>query len=299
MAYISYKDVPIYLGATPNTTGLPDYNEDSAIIIRAESVQLSYSPSLTPVRLLGKTPNANNYNLSGPSVTKLSFSTYLHASPGDSNFSYEFNPQNYTGALNLGTTFRLGGNDPGSTSGIYGSGAFLTSYSFTCTPYQPILLQCEFDVYNPITTTSSGQGINKQTQQNFFLSSDIREFAHGAYSTFTSSVLSGSIGTYESFTYQYTCERLPIYEIGSFYPSTVEFITAEQTFSLEADNVVPLVPITGQNVALNIYLKNAVYEDPGDAAITIPMSGRILQENVNVQAGDFARGSISINQILK
>jgi hypothetical protein len=295
MAYISYRNVPIYLADSPNTTGLPSLSNEEAVIIRAESVQLSYSPSLTPVRLLGKTPNANNYNLSGPPVTKLSFTTYLHADPLLTNYIYEFDPRDYTGALNIGTTFRLGGNDPDDpVSGIYGSGAFLTSYSFTCTPYQPILVQCEFDVYNPITTTSNGQRINKQTDQNLFLSSDISEFAHGAYTTFASSVLSGSIGTYESFTYQYTCERLPVYEIGSFYPSTVEFITAEQTFSLEADNIVPLVPITGQNVALNIFLKNAT-----NSGITIPMSGRILQENVNVQAGDFARGSISINQILK
>lgn len=291
MAYISYKNLPIRFGIDADTNTIPTeivgYKE-----IYAQSAQLNYSPTLQPVRILGKAPTADNYNLAGPPNATLSFSCYLDPTKA-TNSQTDFNPRTFTGDVgDNGTTFLIGD----ATNGIKGSGAFLTSYSFTSAPYQPILFQCEFAIYKPLTTTSAGGKI--ATTDDFNATSaelNLNNAAHGAYSTFSSSDF-GNVDLYDSFTYQYSCQRLPIYEIGSFYPQSVEFMTAEHSFTLESDNIINLVPLTGQNATINITVGKPA---GGVSAINPSVAGRILQEGVNIQAGDFGRGSISVTQLLR
>ena len=306
MAYISYKNLPIWLGSGINFNGVPDGTANHKEIY-AQSVQLSYSPNLAPVRILGKTPTANNYNLAGPPNATLSFSCYLDPTI-ETTSTNEFNPLAYTGNVgDIGTTFLIG--DP--TNGIKGSGAFLTSLSFTSTPYQPILFQCEFAVYNPLAISSDGGRIASTSAGSF----DLNKAAHGAYSNFVSTTLTNNVDLYDSFTYQYSCQRLPIYEIGGFYPKSVEFITAEHSFSLEADNIPNIVPMTGKNATVDIYVTSpaggnnvlppsAIYStsllDYTHASNIKPqVAGKILQENIGIEGGDFGRGSITITQLLR
>jgi hypothetical protein len=288
MAYISYKNLPIWLGTDADTTTIPN-KTDTYKEIFAQSVQLSYSPNLAPVRILGKTPTANNYNLAGPPSATLSFSCYLDPTVSTSTAT-SFNPRTFTGDVgDNGTTFLIGDD----TNGISGSGAFLTSYSFASAPYQPILFQCEFAIYNPLTTTSNGGKIASTDAHTAGF--DLNNAAHGAYSYFTSSDF-GNLDLFDSFSYQYSCQRLPIYEIGGFYPQSVEFITAEHSFTVESDNIVNLVPLTGLNASVAISVNKPA---GGESAINPTVAGRILQENVGIEGGDFGRGSVSITQLLR
>jgi hypothetical protein len=147
MAYISYKDVPLYFGTSADTTTLPSVVDAGNRSVFCQQVQLNYTPNIAPVRLLGKTPTRDNFNLAGPPNASLSFSCYVGSATS------EFDPTDYTGDVgDNGTTFRLGDN----VHGISGSGAFLTSFSYTLAPYAPVLVQCDFAIYNPLTIESTG-----------------------------------------------------------------------------------------------------------------------------------------------
>jgi hypothetical protein len=340
MAYISYTDVPLYFGNAKdglggfignNSNTLPSEADDLNRSVIAQQVQLNYTPNIAPVRVVGKAPTRDNFNLAGPPNASLSFSCYV-----DRN---EFDPTDYTGDVgDTGTAFRLGDE----VNGISGSGAFLNSFSYTLTPYAPILVQCDFTIYNPMTTTNVGGKIadvgaagdgspydlnqdgdtNDAGESAATLGGDntldtlaFGDYAHGAYSFFSgdgqaATVTLSDIETFEAIQYQYTAQRLPVYEVGSFNLKKCELITEEQTLSIQGDNIQQLVPITGSNPGkLKIHIRNseATITDPNDATATITapdlftstIDGRLNAENVSIQGGDLARGSITITELLK
>ena len=282
MAYISYKDVPLYFGGV-NSSTLPDGTDANNSGVFCEQVQLNYTPNIAPVRLLGKSPTRDNFNLAGPPNSSLSFSCYVS--------NDEFNPTDFTGDVgNHGAAFRLGD----ATSGISGSGAFLTSFSYTLAPYAPVLVQCDFAIYNPLTIESSGGKIAKETN-TIIEALEFADYGHGAYSTFNGTPLT-DVSVIETVQYQFNANRLPVYEIGSYNPTVVELITAEQNVSIRGDNIQALVPLTGSNPGnLTIEVKNS------SAAVVFSgaIDGRITSENISIAGGDLARGSLTITELLK
>ena len=148
MAYISYKDVPLYFGTDVNSNTLPQEADANNKGIICQQLQLNYTPNIAPVRILGKDPTRDNFNLAGPPNASLSFSAYVETG--------EFNITGFTGDVgDVGSTFRIGD----AVNGISGSGAFLTSYSFTLAAYQPVLVQADFVIYNPLTISVPGGAI--------------------------------------------------------------------------------------------------------------------------------------------
>lgn len=290
MAYISYTDVPLYFGTGVNSNNAPTESDAGNKSVIAQQVQLNYTPNIAPVRVVGKDPTKDNFNLAGPPNASLSFTCYVDGG--------EFDPADYTGDVgDNGTSFALGD----ISNGIKGSGAFLTSFSYTVSPYAPVLVQCDFAIYNPLTTTSAGGKIANANQDNILDAADFGAYAHGAYSTFSgdgqaATATLSDISIFEALQYQFSAQRLPVYEIGSYTLQKCELITAEQTLSIQGDNIQALVPITGENPgALTIELKGT----GSSALLTSTIDGRLNAENVSVQGGDLARGSITITQLLK
>jgi len=289
MAYISYKDLPIYFGTLADGGGL-DATDPGSKMVFAQQVQLNYTPNIAPTRLLGKTPTKDNFNLAGPPNASLSFSCYVDDG--------EFNPTDYTGDVgDDGAYFAIGGGP----NGITASGAYLTSFSYTLAPYQPVLVQCDFAIYQPLTTTNVGGKIGTGANTDWVDSTDFSTYAHGAYSVFSGQGQAATqtlndISVYESIQYQFSANRMPIYEIGDYGPSVVELMTAEHSLSIQGDNIQKLVPLTGSNPGkLNLLLKNAA----GDTCFSNAVDGRITAENVSIQGGDLARGNITITELLK
>ena len=289
MAYISYKDVPLYFGTSADNNNLPGIGDGFNRSVFCQQVQFNYTPNIAPVRLLGKTPNKDNFNLAGPPNTSLSFSCYVS--------NGEFDPTDYTGNSEIGTTFRLGDD----VSGISGSGAFLTSFSYTLAPYSPVLVQCDFAIYDPMTLITNNGKIAAETSDPID-ATDFTTYGHGAYSVFSGNgqtatvTLGNDISVFESVQYQFSANRLPLYEIGGFYPTVTELISAEHSISIQGNNITDLVPITGSNPGeLQLQIKNSL----GQLCFSNSVDGRITAENVSVAGGDLARGSITITELLK
>lgn len=329
MAYISYTGVPLYFGYMPfvgankgaNDNTLPvesnNNNDIFNLSVVAQQVQLNYTPNIAPVRVVGKNPTRDNFNLAGPPNASLSFSCYV-ASTALGQLTQEFNPLSFTGDVgDTGAAFRLGDE----VHGISGSGAFLNSFSYTLTPYAPVLVQCDFAIYNPMTTISTGGKIVDANDDTTLDAADFGNYAHGAYSHIKGGTASYSqathealgtpdayaqltdidqvlddISIYEAIQYQYTAQRLPVYEAGSYTIKKCELITEEQTLGIQGDNIQKLVPITGSNPGkIILELKG----EGDDVYIRSVIDGRLNAENVSIQGGDLARGSITITELLK
>ena len=299
MAYISYTDVPLYFGTNVNSNSFPsDKTDGNTRGVYCQQVQLNYTPNIAPVRLVGKKPSKDSFNLAGPPNSTLSFSAYI-----ESGSNKSFDPADYTGTVgNIGTTFILGD----SVGGISGSGAFMTSFSYTLTPYAPVLIQCDFAIYNPLTTTNIGGNISgDQTDEseNMVPTLDFGKYGHGVYSEFSGNAVTkdatgvlSDMDVFESINYQFSANRLPIYKVGSYYIDAQELITAEQTLQIQGDNIQKLVSITGANPGeVNIMIKNSDFE----TLLTNKIDGRLNSENVSIAGGQLARGTISITELLK
>ena len=288
MAYISYTGVPLYFGEQANNTSdpytMPTESDGGNKGVICQQLQLNYTPNIAPVKILGKSPTKNNFNLAGPPNSSFSFSAYVDAN--------EFKITDFTGDIgNSGAAFRIGD----SVNGISGSGAFLTSYSFTLAAYQPVLIQADFAIYNPLTLTNHGGSIADAANGAIIDNLDFTKYAHGAYSTLQTGNLN-DLETIETVQYQYSIGRLPVYTLGNFVPSVVEVLNEQQTLQIQGDNIADLVPLTGHNPGEIV----ATIKNPADTDLfTISVDGRITAENIAVQAGDLARGSITITQILK
>tara|TARA_A100000171_G_scaffold30405_1_gene28607 strand:+ start:1463 stop:2317 length:855 start_codon:yes stop_codon:yes gene_type:complete len=284
MAYISYKDVPLYFGTDVNSNTLPQEADANNKGIICQQLQLNYTPNIAPVRILGKDPTRDNFNLAGPPNASLSFSAYVETG--------EFNITGFTGDVgNVGSTFRIGD----AVNGISGSGAFLTSYSFTLAAYQPVLVQADFVIYNPLTISVPGGAIADAGSNSVIDDLDFSKYGHGAYSTIQTGNMS-SLSTIESVQYQYTANRLPIYNLGSFTPSVVELLTEEQSMQIQGDNIINLVPLTGSNPGP---ITGSVKDSNNNEIFEIVVNGRVTAENIAVAGGDLARGSLTIAELLK
>ena len=292
MAFISAKDVPLYFGNTVNSNNAPAEGQASNRSVVATQVQLNYTPNIGVTRVVGKDPSNASFNLVGPPNATLSFSAYVGATS-------EFDVTNYTGEQTVGTSFAIGD----IANGIKGSGAHLTSYSMTVTPYAPVLIQCDFAIYNPLTTATA-DGLITDAGSDVIGAINFGDFGHGVYSTFgktddETTTFLNDIEVVESLAYQYSAQRLPIYKIGAHNIQTAgggaKLISAEHSFQIQGDNIQELVPITGSNPgSMSLKIKNS----SAATLLTATVNGRINAENVTVTAGDVARGSLSITEPL-
>ena len=122
---------------------------------------------------MGDAPDKENFNLAGPPNASLSFQCYVDP--------LEFDPNDYTGDVgDVGVTFRIGNTG----NGISGSGAFLTAFSYTLAPYAPVLVQCDFSIYNPLAIdATAGKLVSRVT--NPLDTPNFQTYGHGAYSIFS------------------------------------------------------------------------------------------------------------------
>lgn len=287
MAYLSYTDVPLYFSSNVNTHDLPTEESNKGVI--CQQLQLNHTPNIAPVRILGKIPGRDNFNLAGPPKTSLSFTAYA-----DTGFKIT----DFTGNIgDLGATFRIGD----AVNGISGSGAFLSSYSFTLATYQPVLIQATFDIYNPLAISGQEGAIADASNDSVLDDLSFPDYGHGAYSSLSGAQMTGNgnlsaMNTIESVQYSYTANRRPIYTLGSYIPGDVRLLSEEQTIKVDGDNIVNIVPLTGLNCdPITATIKNSSYVELFDVSV----QGRITAENVSIQGGDLAKGSVTVTELLK
>ena len=287
MAYVSYKDLPLYFGATSNGVSptAPNEGEASSFMAQATQVQLNYTPTVQQSRLLGQAATKNSFALAGPPSSTLSFSCYLK--PG------EFTP---TGTNTANNTLSLTGNNTvairlgDASSGFLLPCCALTSFSYSLVPFQPVVVNCEFALLNNPT---EGRLIVGQADIGPSTGSDYTDYAHGAYSTCDAVDNITDLGILESVQYQFACQRLAQYNLGSTTLSSLETVSMEQSLTVQGDQIEDLVPSGGENVAA---ILNTIKNPDGTTIMTSQVEGRMIAENVSVTAGDFARGSMTISQ---
>jgi hypothetical protein len=246
---------------------------------------------------LGKNSNRDNLLLAGPPDVSISFSALLEKTP---EATQEFNPFDYTGALNGSNGCRLSIGHP--TSGIVVDKCFLTNLSLSVTPYAPVSYNADFACYGVPNQTSTILGTSKGSIQtadgeadmltNLTPEGDITGIAHGIYCKFTGGQIPQA-SNFEAINYTHSAVYTPVYTVGNFEP-TVHFTSATQTLQIQADDIAGITPVTGLDITVSLALRNSKSEVK-DLSFTALLNG----ESASVTAGDVARASLNIVQPLK
>jgi hypothetical protein len=298
MAYIHSRDLPIYFGDTLNEAAGSIPHPSTGCPVAATNVTYSYAPNISTLKMLGKSSQGTeDIHMAGPPSATLSFTCQLTGKQDNLGLSRgSFNPFNYTGGLSNtnGCSAHIGD----FSNGITMSGLFLTSLSFNVQPYAPIDVSCTFTQY----FTSQGQQtqfrISEESshdhQEQLRDQLNPEDVAHGLYSEVDDIMIDVQDFNFESVAYSYSASYTPIYEIGSVNPK-VQFVSAEQQLTVQADNITDLIPNTGFRSICRLRIKNA----NNNVLRNVFVTGSLNSENVQITPGDVARGSMTIISPLK
>lgn len=275
MAYISFRDLPIYIAAGDDAL---TEGESNSLMVHANQGSLSYTPNLQSTRLLGQTPeDGKDFLIAGPFSASLSFSFFLK--------NGEFIPTSFTGNSKMSFAF-------GDKDGLRGTNMYLNSFSYTLAPYAPVQVNCEFGIYSkPEGKIASVGATNLGPTAGTVASS---QYAHGAYSDLTNPV-EGTL-TVENAAYQFTTSRQPVYAIGATTPTEVLQLTAEHQVSIAGDNIDTLVGVGGFNEGTAILDLKAPVDTT--TIMTSTVNGIVTAQTMNASAGGVAQGTTTIQQSL-
>ncbi|MAH47583.1 hypothetical protein CMI37_17310 [Candidatus Pacearchaeota archaeon] len=252
MAFLRYEDV------------LLQVNGESML---ATSASVGVGADTVPVRLIDG--SLHRYAPQGGIRGQLSFQHYL------------------TGALPsfLNVTGVTEDTVAGSLGGITFSNAYLTSSSFSVSPYSPVLVNSTFDIYGPLggSITSNYDAELKRSEY----SHGIRSFVNG---------LGGQINTTLSFNYSVKADRTPVYLIGDTLPDRVAKQEVEIHMALRGNSIGSQLETAGNeaNLVCNIFDIN------GTAPLQkFNCSGQITNQTLEVSAQGYLNGNISVTQAFR
>ena len=171
----------------------------------------------------------------------------------------------------------------GRFCGIEFSGAYLTDYSVTVSPYKLVEFSAAFSIYS---------GFKNETTTGSF-STDPMNLANGAYTellNFNKNNIGLDFPT--DIDYSVSCERSPNYILGHEYPQDVRLGKVKKSLSIAGENVGSIINFSGKDFAkISISPKNMNFAARGQ---TIECEGMISSQNLNISSNGLLNGAIQI-----
>lgn len=279
----------------------------------AKSASLSYAPSLNEEKVYG------NYD-EGLAGAKTEFVKFAPTSglKGKLNVSFYVSPEEFAEDGNPNTINRMfeiidGMSDEPINNNLIGryrfDNMYLTSFSFDLKPFAPVMASASYDIYGSLKKSYSLR-FNK-TESNF---------AHGLKS-FASIYSSGSSKedfeisslSYRIIVDRKVSNRIRANESTSLWTTadgTVPFrVSAEsiqKEMTIEISEMIENLNVYGdqQNVSSPENLSDSkieafLFSINDDRIARFSVEGKIQQQSMNISEGSYAKGSVSIKEIIK
>jgi len=173
----------------------------------------------------------------------------------------------------------------GSFGGLTFGKAYLTSLAFSVKPYSPILINSEFDIYGSFSSSVSSSYREDLFKPNQKYSHAIKSFVAG---------LPSNINHTLNFDYSMQANRNPVFLAGETIPTRVTKEDTNINMSVVGNNIGTNINPGGAeaNLTCSIYDIN----DSTSALQHFYCSGRITQQELNVNQEGYLNGNISVTQ---
>jgi hypothetical protein len=191
-----------------------------------------------------------------------------------------------TGSIDVSRQGKLGcvsGSEIKIGTGLFASGAALTSLEFTIQPFMPVVCSASFEIYNPVTGTW-----DSSTTTTAGL--DPSEIAHGLYSSVNSN--QKGIDDYEAVTWRVTAERVPRYVVGKKDVHEIKTVKAVKEVSFRGWGS-PAAPLADFSSTMTLNLKSrnrTVYTDS--------LSGRVIDDSFELPEAGLMSKNFRIVEIM-
>ena len=171
----------------------------------------------------------------------------------------------------------------GSFGGINFSGAYLSSYSISISPYVPVHISAGFSIFSGYSQVLSADPLNL----------DSIEIANGAKTELLNiNEVNVGMDNPVDISYSINCERSPSYIIGQEHPSHVLLGKVSKEMTLRGENIGSLINYSGRDFAkISITPKTINGLSRGQS---MTCGGIIREQALAVSAGGTAEGTISI-----
>ena len=239
----------------------------------ASSVNISTSVNVQPSTLLGDRFNIGDspYAATAPVAGKLSFTYYL------------------TGLDPLRDKFTV---DDSPIKGAFGGASFqsgyLTSYSWTATPYAPVKINAEVTFFDNLTggLTDETQPAKRDVEVMSFSDMDIQRTG-GA-------IMESTLSGLQSMSYNYRAQVQPRILQGKASVDRVVFGQKEASMTFVTNNRSGYLALTGEHVDVTAYL---VHPDPSaNIREFYRINGRLFQKNIQSSVDNLITNTLTVVQ---
>ena len=276
---LSYTNLPVYVGL-PDATSI----SESSAYLPATKVDVSYTTSPTPRRLLGEDIStaaaADKYKVGAPLSANISFSCVLQA---DFALATDFFSEDY-GFFPI----QIGDN-------VYQK-CYTTDISVSIAPYVPVTLDASFICLDPAIDQQISGDVTPYTGGSIPLDSNKLVYGH----TCSVENMGNVVGDVQSqINYRKTNSRTPIYTLGSVNATDMMLNSIEEEMSITSTGLNNLINFSGDTlssrVIVNLTDVAGAVSEPN--ALTMTEGARVAVERYGVGGGDTVQTTATIKQV--
>lgn len=177
----------------------------------------------------------------------------------------------------------------GVFAGVSITGLYPKDISFSVEPFQPIVINANFDWYGNVNVQSFNE--NTQSDINNF---EIPNYIANAYKSFINTNNLDGINNVISFDYSASCDRPSFFYVDDKLPFRVAKLNRRCNISLKSNILGDLIDIDGKSVNSVITLRDSY----GTILDTFPISGVLTDQSYDVTNGQYMIATANISQTI-
>lgn len=240
----------------------------------AASASITISPKLEENKNLSLAPN-QNFKIGGNLETKISLNFFAAKS------------SNFTAAEQVLSV--LTGVDSGTIqiadTNFYN--CYLENLSVEIVPFMPIMMSADFICLSTVnqSTLTASSPLSSMPETGIC-------YGHNAVTADGTNLTS----TKESISYKVSCNRSPVYTIGSVESTSCFLDSVSKELSIKSDNIKQFINYASYGDVVSIDMRNENSESL--PAISFSNNSKIISQNLSINAGDTLAGQVTLREIV-
>lgn len=284
-----YRDLPIFIGTANQDPGTINNN----YYLMASQVSVDVSAGGQAKRKINQSINQyDQFTHSDPLLCRISLQSYILGSETEG-----FLIPDLSWAAKIILTQATGDNYHAMKIGqsVFDK-CYLSNYTISIDPLRPVQLSAEFICNTPPTGYGISEKINGVDSYIGSIS-----FADNIIHGHTCNVIGANNIVSEiqsSIKYQVTCNRTPVYTIGSIMPSSMILDEVERQMDISSTDISSIINQEGANLTSPVTVALKHSENSITAYLNMNAGSKILSQKINMQEGDSLVTEVSIKEFL-
>jgi hypothetical protein len=291
-----YRDSPVFIGLANQSPSSINNN----YYLMASQVSIDMTAGAQAKKQINQPINQyDQFTHSDPLLCKISIQSYI---PGSNIESFSPGGENALSDLSWAAKIILNqstGNNyhPIRIGGNNFDKCYLESYTVDINPLRPIILSAEFICNNP--PTGSGILYSRDGVDSFIGTKNFSDKIIYGHTCSVSGVDDVASNTQSSIKYQVTCQRSPVYQVGSIMPSLMMLDGVERQMDINSTDISKIINQEGSALIKPISIKLAHEKKYSTTAyLNMSAGSKLLSQKINTQEGDTLSTQVSIKEIL-